>query len=125
MVLPVVSLASVATRNALAVPIHQMSVTGLVVAPGLLVDAAIVMTDDVGQRLRAGVSRMHAVARSVRQLTMPLAASTITIILSFLPLLLLPGPSGDFVGSIAVAVIVMLGWSFVVTITITPAIASR
>ncbi|HSF64659.1 MAG TPA: efflux RND transporter permease subunit, partial [Paracoccaceae bacterium] len=125
MVLPVVTLASVATLNALAVPIHQMSVTGLIVALGLLVDAAIVMADEVGQRLRAGLSRLEAVAGSVRRLTMPLAASTVTTILSFLPLLLLPGPSGDFVGSIAISVIVMLAWSFVVAVTLTPALAGR
>lgn len=125
MVLPVVSLASVATLNALAVPIHQMSVTGLIVALGLLVDAAIVMTDEIGKRLGAGLTRIDAVAGSVRRLAMPLAASTVTTILSFLPLLLLPGPAGDFVGSIAISVIVMLAWSFVVAITITPAIAGR
>jgi multidrug efflux pump subunit AcrB len=125
MVLPVVSLASVATLNALAVPIHQMSVTGLIVALGLLVDAAIVMTDEIGQRLRAGLTRLAAVAGAVRRLTMPLAASTLTTILSFLPLLLLPGPAGDFVGSIAISVIVMLAWSFVVAVTITPALAGR
>ncbi len=125
MVLPVVSLASVATLNALGVPIHQMSVTGLIVALGLLVDAAIVMTDEIGKRLTAGLSRLQAVAGSVRRLTMPLAASTLTTILSFLPLLLLPGPAGDFVGSIAMAVIVMLVWSFVVAVTITPAIAGH
>ena len=123
MVIPVVTLASLATLNALGVPIHQMSVTGLIVALGLLVDAAIVMADEVGQRLRAGLSRLKAVAGSVQRLTMPLLASTITTILSFLPLLLLPGPAGDFVGSIATAVIVMLVWSFVVAITITPALS--
>lgn len=125
MVLPIVSLASVATLNALGVPIHQMSVTGLIVALGLLVDAAIVMTDEIGKRLSAGLSRLESVAAAVRRLAMPLAASTVTTILSFLPLLLLPGPSGDFVGSIATAVIVMLAWSFVVAVTITPAIAGR
>ena len=125
MVLPVVSLASVATLNALGVPIHQMSVTGLIVALGLLVDAAIVMTDEIGKRLTAGLSRLESVAASVGRLAMPLAASTLTTILSFLPLLLLPGPAGDFVGSIATAVIVMLAWSFVVAVTITPALAGR
>jgi multidrug efflux pump subunit AcrB len=39
--------------------------------------------------------------------------------------MLLPGPAGDFVGSIAISVIVMLAWSFVVAVTITPAIAGR
>jgi multidrug efflux pump subunit AcrB len=122
-VLPVVSLASVATLNALGVPIHQMSVTGLIVALGLLVDAAIVMTDEVGKRISAGMARLQAVAEAVRRLFMPLFASTVTTILSFLPLLLLPGPAGDFVGSIATAVVVMLIWSFVIAVTITPAVS--
>jgi multidrug efflux pump subunit AcrB len=122
-VLPLVSLASVATLNALAVPIHQMSVTGLIVALGLLVDAAIVMTDEVGKRVAAGMARIDAVSASVRRLFAPLFASTVTTILSFLPLLLLPGPAGDFVGSIATAVVVMLIWSFVIAVTITPAVS--
>jgi multidrug efflux pump subunit AcrB len=98
MVIPVVTLASLATLNALGVPIHQMSVTGLIVALGLLVDAAIVMADEVGQRLRAGLSRLDAVAVSVRRLMMPLLASTMTTILSFLPLLLLQSVLADRAG---------------------------
>jgi multidrug efflux pump subunit AcrB len=122
-ILPVVSLASLATMNAIALPIHQMSVTGMIVALGLLVDAGIVMTDEVGRRLRAGATRARAVADSVSRLTMPLFASTATTALSFMPMILLPGPAGDFVGSIALAVVIMLGWSFVVAVAITPAIA--
>ncbi len=121
--LPVVSLASVATLRAIDVPIHQMSVTGLIVALGLLVDAAIVMVDDIGAQLKRGAARIAAVAASMRRLAMPLLASTVTTILSFMPLILLPGPAGDFVGSIAIAVVVMLAWSFVVAVTVTPAIA--
>jgi multidrug efflux pump subunit AcrB len=123
MVLPVVTLASLATLNAMAVPIHQMSVTGLIVALGLMVDAAIVTTDEVGKRIAAGMARAEAAAGAVRRLFAPLLASTVTTILSFLPLLLLPGPAGDFVGSIAIAVVVMLVWSFVVALTLTPAVA--
>lgn len=123
--LPVTALASVATLNALGVPIHQMSVTGLIVALGLMVDAAIVMTDEVGRRLRGGAARLAAVSGAVRRLTAPLLASTLTTILSFLPLLLLPGPAGDFVGSIAISVIVMLSWSLAVALTLTPAVAGH
>ncbi|MGB3554739.1 MAG: efflux RND transporter permease subunit [Jannaschia sp.] len=122
-VLPLVSLATLFTMNAIGLPIHQMSVTGLIVALGLLVDAGIVMTDEVGRRLRAGISRLDAVAASVSRLTMPLFASTATTALSFTPMILLPGAAGDFVGSIAIAVVIMLLWSFVVAVTITPALA--
>ncbi len=123
LILPVVSLATLATMNIIGLPIHQMSVTGLIVALGLLVDAGIVMTDEVGRRVRSGLSRMAAVSGAVRRLAMPLFASTITTALSFLPMILLPGPAGDFVGSIALAVVIMLLWSFVVAVTVTPAIA--
>lgn len=122
-ILPLVSLASLATMNAIGLPIHQMSVTGMIVALGLLVDAGIVMTDEVARRIRSGATRHDAVAASVRRLIMPLFASTATTALSFTPMILLPGAAGDFVGSIALAVVIMLIWSFLVAVTITPAIA--
>ncbi len=123
LVLPLVSLAAVATMNLIGLPIQQMSLTGLIVALGLLVDAAIVMTDEIGKRLRAGLSRSDAVGESVHRLTAPLLASTVTTALSFLPLALLPGAAGDFVGSIAIAVIIMLLWSFFIAMTVTAALA--
>lgn len=125
LILPVVTLATLFTMNFIGLAIHQMSVTGLIVALGLLVDAGIVMTDEVGQRLAQGLSRMRAVSQSVKRLFAPLLASTITTALSFTPLILLPGPAGDFVGSIAIAVVIMLVWSFIVAITLTPAIAGH
>jgi multidrug efflux pump len=125
LILPVVTLATLFTMNFIGLAIHQMSVTGLIVALGLLVDAGIVMTDEVGQRLKKGVSRLMAAGQSVKRLFAPLLASTVTTALSFTPLILLPGPAGDFVGSIAIAVVIMLGWSFVVAITLTPAIAGH
>ncbi|PID62439.1 MAG: acriflavin resistance protein [Gammaproteobacteria bacterium] len=121
--LPIVSLATLASMNAIGLPIHQMSVSGLIVALGLLVDAAIVMCDEVRQRLNEGMSRESAVGRSVRRLAAPLFASTVTTALAFTPMILLPGPAGDFVGSIAMAVVLMLMWSFVIALTVTPALA--
>ncbi|MEM0937647.1 MAG: efflux RND transporter permease subunit [Pseudomonadota bacterium] len=123
LVLPVVSLATLASMNMIGLPIHQMSVTGLIVALGLLVDAAIVMSDEVRKRLAAGMAREAAAGDAVRRLAAPLLASTVTTALSFTPMILLPGPAGDFVGSIAIAVVLMLGWSLVVALTVTPALA--
>ncbi|MBT8408754.1 MAG: efflux RND transporter permease subunit, partial [Alphaproteobacteria bacterium] len=122
-VLPLVSLATLASMNVIGLPIHQMSVTGLIVALGLLVDAAIVMTDEVRQRLLKGIERSAAVADAVRRLAVPLLASTVTTALSFVPMILLPGGAGDFVGAIAIAVVLMLVWSLIIAVTITPALA--
>lgn len=122
-VLPLTSLGSITILQFLGVPIHQMSVTGLIVALGLLVDAAIVMTDDIGRRIREGESTQNAIKLAVVRLRAPLFASTFTTALAFMPMALLPGPAGDFVGSIAISVIVMLVMSFLLAIFITPAIA--
>jgi len=122
-VLPVVSLATLASMNFIGLPIHQMSVTGLIVALGLLVDAAIVMVDEVRQRLARGMDRKNAVGDATSRLAAPLLASTVTTALSFTPMILLPGPAGDFVGSIAIAVVLMLLWSLFIALTVTPALA--
>ena len=124
LVLPVVSLATLAPMHFMGLPLHQMSVTGLIVALGLLVDAGIVMVDEVRKRLSQGMSREAAAGDAVRRLAAPLLASTVTTALAFTPMILLPGPAGDFVGSIAIAVVLMLCWSFAVALTVTPAIAA-
>ncbi|MFY0612337.1 MAG: efflux RND transporter permease subunit [Hyphomicrobiaceae bacterium] len=123
LVIPLSAIVSVAGLRAMGIPIHQMSVTGLIVALGLLVDAAIVVTDEIRKKLAAGESRLAAVDQSVRRLAAPLLASTVTTVLAFMPMVLLPGPAGDFVGSIALAVITMLIVSFALALTITPALA--
>lgn len=122
-VIPLSAIVSVAVLRWVEVPIHQMSVTGLIVALGLLVDAAIVVTDEIRRRLAAGITRLEAVDGAVRRLAAPLLASTATTVLAFMPMLLLPGPAGDFVGSIATAVIVMLVVSLALAVTVAPALA--
>ncbi len=122
-ILPLATLASLAGFQFLGIPIHQMSVTGLIVALGLLVDAGIVMTDEIRRKLEKGESALVAVQESVARLAAPLLASTVTTALAFTPMALLPGPAGDFVGSIAAAVIIMLISSFGLAMTITPALA--
>ena len=124
-VLPLATLSAITVMQAIGLPIQQMSVTGLIVALGLLVDAAIVMSDDVKRRLAAGTAAPAAVAASVSRLAVPLSASTVTTVLAFLPMALLPGPAGDFVGSIALSVIIMLTVSLILALTVTPALAGR
>ena len=104
----------------MSIPIHQMSITGLTVALGLLIDNAIVMVEEVRSRVFAGKSPAAAIVASVRHLGLPLLGSTITTVLAFLPIATLPGPSGEFVGSIAISVILAVSASFVLSMTIIP-----
>lgn len=124
-ILPMCTLLSMAGLLYLEVPIHQMSLTGLVVALGLLVDGSIVMTDEVRKRLIMGMSPLEALRASVSRLRIPLIASTVTTVLAFLPMAILEGPAGDFLGSIALSVIVMLLASMLLALTVTPVLAAR
>ena len=105
--------------------IHQMSIFGMIIAIGLLIDNAIVVTDEVRRRLGEGLAPAAAAEAAVRHLFTPLAASTFTTILGFMPIFLLPGNVGDFVGPIAIAVIFALGASFIIALTIVPVLAAR
>ncbi|MEO1192872.1 MAG: efflux RND transporter permease subunit [Pseudomonadota bacterium] len=123
--IPLATFITLSVLRFAGIPIQQMSVTGLIVALGLLVDAAIVMSDEIRRRIGDGQSRLAAVQGSVKRLAGPLLASTVTTVLAFMPMALLPGPAGDFVGSIAIAVITMLFASLALSLTITPALAGR
>jgi len=103
--------------------LHQMSIFGMIIALGLLIDNAIVVTDEVGRRLREGSTRAEAVSGALRHLFLPLLSSTLTTILAFLPILLLPGPAGDFVGSIGKSVVIALTCSFSISMTVIAALA--
>ena len=123
--LPLVSLASIFVLRLLGVPIHQMSVTGLIVALGLLVDNAIVVVDSIRAKRLEGADRSVAVQRSLSHLWSPLLSSTLTTILAFMPILLLKGRVGEFVGAIGLSVIVALAISYAFSMTIVPAFAGR
>ncbi|MDC0935803.1 efflux RND transporter permease subunit, partial [Pirellulales bacterium] len=120
--LPLSALMVLAGMRLLDVPMHQMSITGLIIALGLLIDNAIVMVDEVRQRRLAGDSPREAVAKSVRTMAVPLLGSTITTALSFAPIALMPGPAGEFVGSISISVILAIASSFLLAMTITPSL---
>lgn len=104
-------------------PLHQMSVTGLVIALGLLIDNAIVVVDEFEQKRAKGATRIDAISDSLHHLFGPLAASTLTTALAFAPIAMLPGGAGEFVGMIGVSVMFAVGSSFFVAMTIVAAFA--
>ncbi|WP_413162199.1 efflux RND transporter permease subunit [Capilliphycus salinus ALCB114379] len=107
------------------IPIHQMSVTGLIIALGLLIDNAIVVVDEIQVEMREGARPIEALTKTVNYLKVPLLASTLTTVLTFLPIALLPGPAGEFVGSIALSVIMALVSSLALSLTVIAALAGR
>lgn len=125
MTLPLASLLVLAGMYLLGVPIHQMSVTGLVLALGLLIDNAIISVDEVTLALRSGLSRIEAMRKTVARLSAPLLGSTVTTALAFAPLALMKGSTGEFIGSIGITVILAISSSMLLSVTILPALAAQ
>lgn len=123
-ILPLCGLISITVMERMGLALHQMSVSGLIVALGLLVDGSIVMTDEVRKRLLEGHSRIESITGSVNRLRIPLISSAVTTILAFMPMAVVPGPAGDFVGSIAKAVVIMLTASTLLALVLTPVLAA-
>ncbi len=106
----------------MGIPLHQMSISGLVIAMGLLIDNAIVVTDEIERKLSDGKELNQAIVECCRFLTVPLIGSTLTTVLSFAPIALMPGATGEFVGTIAVSTILAVVISIGFSLTIVPAL---
>lgn len=104
-------------------PLHQMSVTGLVISLGLLIDNAIVVVDEYDQERLHGHSVLDSIDRSLKKLFGPLFASTLTTALAFAPIAFMPGAAGEFIGMIGTSVVFSVIMSFVIAMTVIPALA--
>lgn len=125
MALPLSSLMVFGWMKALDVPLHQMSVTGIIIALGLLIDNAIIVVDEVQLRLRQGITTGEAIAQTVRHLLVPLLASTLTTVLAFVPIATSPGGTGEFIGTIGLTVILALISSLFLSLTVIAALVGR
>lgn len=122
--LPLTLLMVMFALNMIGVPLHQISLSGLIIALGLLIDNAIVAIDDYGKARRKGLDRGAAIRETVGHLFIPLFASTLTTALTFLPLVIMPGNAGEFVGTLGVSVILSIFFSFFLSLTVLPAVAA-
>jgi multidrug efflux pump subunit AcrB len=122
-VIPLVVLSSLAIYAAGGGVLHQMSIAGLVLSLGLLVDNAIIIAESVQRKIDAGVSASMAALTSVRQLAVPLASATATTLAAFIPILLAEGISADFVRPLPIVVMLTLGTSFFFALLVTPSFA--
>ncbi len=111
--------------NLLGFSLTQVSIVGLVVALGLLVDDGIVVVENIERWLREGYSRVEAALKATRQIGLAVIGCTATLIIAFLPLIFLPGGSGDFIRGLPMAVVSCVLASMILSLTIVPFLASR
>jgi len=111
--------------NLFGINLNQLSIVGLVVALGLLVDDSIVVVENIERWMLEGHSRMQATLKATRQIGKAVAGCTAMLIISFMPLVFLPEGSGDFIRGLPMAVILSVFASMLVSLTIIPFLSSR
>ena len=106
--------------NYLGYSLNQLSIVGLVVALGLLVDDSIVVIENIERWMLNGYSRKEAVLKATSQIGTAVLGCTATLIIAFLPLIFLPEASGEFIRSLPISVIASVLASLLVSLTIIP-----
>jgi multidrug efflux pump subunit AcrB len=119
-VVPLVTMTSVAVFAWGGGVLHQISISALVLALGMLVDNAIVMAENVQWRLDRGESPQGAARGAIRELATPLAAATLTTMAAFVPMLISSGPTADFTRSIPIIIMLTLTISYAYALFATP-----
>ncbi len=118
--IPTTMLTTIAVMNAIGLQLHQVSIAALIVVLGIVVDDAIVIADNYVELLDHKVPRPEAAWRSATEVLVPVLAATLTIIASFLPLIIISGSAGEFILALPITVAVALSVSFLVAVFITP-----
>ncbi len=105
--------------------LNQLSIVGLIIALGILVDDSIVVVENIERWLREGHNRRDAAILATKQIGLAVLGCTATLVLAFLPLVFLPEASGDFIRSLPLAVVLCVLASLFVSLTIVPFLGSR
>ena len=130
--LPLALIVSILTLHYLGLTINTMSLGGMAIAIGSLVDDAIVDVENVWKRLRENrllpegqrQSVIEVVFLASKEVRMPILNSTLIIVVSFVPLFFLSGMEGRMLVPLGIAFIVALFASTVVALTLTPVLCS-
>lgn len=105
------------------IKLHEISIAALIIALGILVDDAIVIIDAIQVYIDQGYEKMEACIQGMKQAMLPVFSATLTIVAAFSPMLFVPGPAGQFLKSLPATVMISVGASFLVAITVTPVLA--
>jgi len=104
---------------------NMMVMFGLIVAVGMLVDGAIVVVEYADRKIAQGFDRRTAYGAAATRMFWPIISSTLTTLAAFLPLLLWPGITGDYMRFLPITLILTLSGSLLVAVFFLPALAAQ
>jgi multidrug efflux pump subunit AcrB len=105
-------------------PLHQTSITGIIIALGLLIDNGIIVVEDYKYRRSIGLSIRESINQTLVHISTPLLAATATTVFAFMPIVTGEGSSIEFVGGMALTVIMSIISSLVLALIMVPVLMS-
>ena len=127
LMLPLSALATFILMRLFGLSANLMSLGGLAIAIGMLVDAAVVVVENVESQLadaQENLPTLHLIFRAAREVAAPVTSGIVIIILVFLPLLTLQGLEGKMFGPVALTIVFALASSLLMALTVVPVLAS-
>lgn len=127
--LPMAALVTFIMMRLFGMSANLMSLGGLAIAIGLIVDAAVVVVENTVERLQhtsadSRIPLLHQVYRAAAEVALPVASGILIICLVFLPLLSLQGLEGKLFGPVALTIVFALSGSLVLSLTLIPVLSS-
>lgn len=126
MILPLSALSTFWLMNIFDMSANLMSLGGLVIAIGMLVDASVVVVENVVNQLgrKAPQPKLHMVFRACKDVAVPVVSGTIIVIIVFSPLLTLTGLEGKLFKPVALTIVFAMFCALILSLTVIPALAS-
>lgn len=118
--IPLATCIALCVMYPLGITINSISLVGMVVVLGMLVDDAIIIAECIQSGMEEGLTGIDAARRGLRQVFWPVLVTIITTVMAFMPMYFLPGDAGRFAIEVPTIVTVMLAASFFEATTILP-----
>ena len=121
--IPTTMIASILVMSVFEIGIDQMSLASLIIALGMLVDNAIVMSESIMVQMQQGKSAKNAAIDSAAELRVPLLVSSLTTAAAFLPIYLAESSTGEYTAPLFKVVTITLLCSWLMALTLIPVLA--
>jgi len=121
---PVSLIGTFAVMHALGFSINNLSLFGLVLAIGIVVDDAIVVVENVERNIREGLAPLEATQQAMREVTGPIVATALVLCAVFIPTAFISGLSGQFYKQFAVTIAISTVISAINSLTLSPALSA-
>lgn len=121
--IPVIIFATLGVLFLSGQELHKLTIVGMIVAIGILVDNQIVITEGIKRNIELGMEKVFAAKTAIKDNFGPVLSSTLTTVAAFIVIVLLPGFLGEIVSSMPLTVIITISFSFIVSMTLSPVLA--